>query len=300
MEYAGQLQRSLGLSHWQWSDPGMARSGLTRAWQSSDPGMPLSHWQSSDLGMPRTMMARPSNVNRQPPQPPPSLQLRVSSAGGVPPTEYSEHQLPACVPLPLHSMHPDMQQGKDAEILSKSFDAISKLASSPAYIPAYPPPALHQPQQWGLAPPWSGGAGVQYMNPPRPVAPSPYAPTKVPLPMGTGPQHMGMNGAGSGAPRTSKAHVNAPADVDTVALCHFFILICSGANKERYASSQAAELAYSHALRNGLRSRTALLTRGATLTASIGVQNGVIPVSALSIQEKYNLMGEGYDHGEML
>jgi hypothetical protein len=46
--------------------------------------------------------------------------------------------------------------------------------------------------------------------------------------------------------------------------------------------------------------RPALLTRGATLSASIGVQNGVIPVSALSIQEKYNLMGEGYDHGEML
>ena len=135
--------------------------------------------------------------------------------------EYSNHQLPARVPLPLHSMHPDMQQGKDAEILSKSFDAISKLASSPAYIPAYPPPAPHQPLQRGLAP-WSGGVGVQYMNPPRPVAASPYAPTQVPLPMGTGLQHMGMNGAGSVVPRKSRAHVNAPADVvDTVALCHF-------------------------------------------------------------------------------
>jgi hypothetical protein len=57
---------------------------------------------------------------------------------------------------------------------------------------------------------------------------------------------------------------------------------------------------YSDALRHGLMIRPALLTRGATLSASIGVQNGVIPVSALSIQEKYNLMGEGYDHGEML
>ena len=178
--------------------------------------------------MPRTIMARPNNVNHQPPQPPPSLQLRVSSAGGAPPTEYSNHQLPPRVPLPLHSMHPDMQQGKDAEILSKSFDAISKLASSPAYIPAYPPPAPHQPQQRGLAPPWSGGAGVQYMNPPRPVAAFPYAPTQVPLPMGTGPPHMDMVGAGSVVPRTSKAHVNAPADaVDTVALCQFFIWICS-------------------------------------------------------------------------
>jgi hypothetical protein len=210
MDYAGQLQRS---------------------------------WQSSDPAMPRTIMARPNNVNRQPPQPPPFLQLRVSSAGGAPPTEYSNHQLPARVPLPLHSMHPDMQQGKDAEILSKSFDAISKLASSPAYIPTYPPPAPHQPLQRGLASPWSGGVGVrgvQYMNPPRPVAASPYVPTQVPLPMGTGPQHMGMHGAGSVVPRKSKAHVTAPADaVDTVALLplfYFDLLLC-----EQRASSQAAE-----------------------------------------------------------
>jgi hypothetical protein len=159
-----------------------------------------------------------------PPPPPPPLQHRAARAGGAHP-QYSYQQFPAGVPLPQHAM--PQEHSKDADILSKSFDAVCKLASSPAYAPAFPQPVLNQP--WGPAPPSRSGAvdvQQQYPNPSRQVPAGVYAhaPAQMNIRIGAGQQYMGMNGAGSVGLRTSMGWAaNAPTEaVDKVALCQLF------------------------------------------------------------------------------
>jgi len=108
--------------------------------------VPGSLSQSLDFGARNNMLMHHKNLalSRQQAHhvPPPPLQ-HAPTAGGLPRVSHEYHSIPH---YPKHDME---QQGQDLDILSRSFDAIHKLAAAPAYGQhhAMPSQTAHWPGQ---------------------------------------------------------------------------------------------------------------------------------------------------------